>query len=79
MPEGMEMPEAGQMPEEMEVPEGGQMPEGMEKPEGGEVPEGIEMPEGRGNGQGTGGQAELSTTFTIAGVQNTFSQITEVQ
>ncbi len=28
LPEGMEVPEGGQMPEGMEVPEGGQMPEG---------------------------------------------------
>ena len=69
----MEKPEGGEMPEGMEVPEGGEMPEGMEMPEGGQ------MSEGRGNRQGTGGQAEASTTFTIAGVQNTFSQITEVQ
>lgn len=89
MPEGMELPEgveAGQMPEGMEMPEGGQMPQigqngqgGGQTPEGMEMPEGGEMPEGRGNRQGTGGQTESSTTFTIAGVQNTFSQITEVQ
>lgn len=45
-PEGMEVPEGGQMPEGMEIPEGGQMPEGMEAPEGGEMPEGMEIPEG---------------------------------
>lgn len=46
MPEGMEVPEGGEMPEGMEIPEGGQMPEGMEIPEGGEIPEGMEAPEG---------------------------------
>ena len=46
MPEGMEIPEDGQMPEGMEAPEGGEMPEGMEIPEGGEMPEGMEAPEG---------------------------------
>ena len=46
LPEGMEVPEGGQMPEGMEIPEGGQMPEGMEIPEGGEMPEGMEAPEG---------------------------------
>lgn len=46
MPEGMEIPEGGEMPEGMEIPEGGQMPEGMEIPEGGEIPEGMEAPEG---------------------------------
>ena len=45
-PEGMEVPEGGQMPEGMEIPEGGEMPEGMEIPEGGEMPEGMEAPEG---------------------------------
>lgn len=46
LPEGMEVPEGGQMPEGMEIPEGGEMPEGMEIPEGGEMPEGMEAPEG---------------------------------
>ena len=46
LPEGMEVPEGGEMPEGMEIPEGGQMPEGMEIPEGGEMPEGMEAPEG---------------------------------
>lgn len=46
LPEGMEVPEGGQMPEGMEIPEGGEMPEGMEAPEGGEIPEGMEAPEG---------------------------------
>ena len=45
-PEGMEVPEGGEMPEGMEIPEGGEMPEGMETPEGGERPEGMEAPEG---------------------------------
>ena len=45
-PEGMEVPEGGEMPEGMEIPEGGEMPEGMEIPEGGEMPEGMEIPEG---------------------------------
>ena len=46
LPEGMEVPEGGEMPEGMEIPEGGEMPEGMEIPEGGEMPEGMEAPEG---------------------------------
>ena len=46
LPEGMEVPEGGEMPEGMEIPEGGEMPEGMEIPEGGEIPEGMEAPEG---------------------------------
>lgn len=46
LPEGMEVPEGGQMPEGMEIPEGGQMPEGMEILEGGQMPEGMEAPEG---------------------------------
>lgn len=46
LPEGMEIPEGGQMPEGMEIPEGGEMPEGMEIPEGGQMPEGMEAPEG---------------------------------
>lgn len=46
LPEGMEVPEGGQMPEGMEIPEGGEMPEGMEIPEGGQMPEGMEAPEG---------------------------------
>ena len=46
MPEGMEIPEGGEMPEGMEIPEGGEMPEGMEAPEGSEIPEGMEAPEG---------------------------------
>ena len=46
LPEGMEIPEGGEMPEGMEIPEGGQMPEGMEIPEGGQMPEGMEAPEG---------------------------------
>ena len=46
LPEGMEVPEGGQMPEGMEIPEGGEMPEGMEAPEGGEMPEGMEASQG---------------------------------
>lgn len=46
LPEGMEIPEGGEMPEGMEAPEGGQMPEGMEAPEGGEMPEGMEASQG---------------------------------
>ena len=46
MPEGMEIPEGGEMLEGMEIPEGGEMPEGMEAPEGSEIPEGMEAPEG---------------------------------
>ena len=46
LPEGMEIPEGGEMPEGMEIPEGGQMPEGMEAPEGDEMPEGMAIPEG---------------------------------
>lgn len=46
LPEGMEVPEGGQMPEGMEIPEGGEMPEGMEIPEGDQMPEGMEAPEG---------------------------------
>ena len=71
----------GQMPEGMELPEGaepGQMPERMELPEGVEVgqrPDGV--PNGMGRGQGTDAESEPSTTFTISGVQNMFSQITE--
>lgn len=69
MPEGMEKPEGtenGEMPG---------MPEGMEKPEG--AGEGARQG-GMGRGQGAGMQSEPSTVFTISGIQNTFSQITEV-
>ena len=45
-PEGMEVPEGGQMPEGMEIPEGGEMPEGMEASQGSQTSEDRRAPAG---------------------------------
>ena len=46
LPEGMEVPEGGEMPEGMEIPEGGEMPEGMEASQGSQTPEDRTAPAG---------------------------------
>lgn len=83
MPEGMTRPE---MPEGMEIPEDFTRPE---KPEGAEPPEGFEdmpakgeMPGGMREPNkdfGQGGEAVLSSTFSIKDGGNYFTAVTEIE
>ncbi len=81
MPEGMEQGEIPEGMEQGEMPEGmeqGKMPEGMEQ---GEMPEGMEpgeMPSDAADGAFNGqNDSTPGTVFTISGISNIFSQITE--
>lgn len=82
MSEGMEPGEMPDVPEGMEPGEMREMPEGMEPGEMPEVSEGME----RGNnpqfsGDGKRGvndsNQEASTTFTVSGISNMYSQVTD--
>ena len=64
------------MPEGMEEGERPELPEGMEEGEQPELPEGIEGSGQPGMANGAAG-SEPDTIFTVSGIQNTFSQITE--
>ena len=76
MPEGMEEGERPELPEGMDEGERSELPEGMEEGEQPELPEGIEGSGQPGMANGAAG-SEPDTIFTVSGIQNTFSQITE--
>ena len=79
MSEGMEMGERPEKPEGMENGERPEKPEGMENGERPELPEGMEKGMGPGGANAEQESGEPSSVFTISGVRNIFSQITEAE
>ena len=73
------MGERPEKPEGMENGERPEKPEGMENGERPELPEGMEKGMGRGGANAEQESGEPSSVFTISGVRNVFSQITEAE
>ena len=73
------MPFNGEMPEGMEIPEGGNMPFNGEMPEGMEIPEGGNMPGGQRPSFGNNTEAgqDASAEFTIVDGGNMFIVISD--